>query len=236
LKTYNLKPYYPPDGLNPQDIQEHWKNLVNNEAHMKQSLTKYISQAKDELRQEFAVAANNFQESLNAISHNLAELSGDLELQLSDARDLSTQFEPLKESLANLEELDSALVQAHIDDNEFTIYSIEDLKFDLSLILQSVSKKISFIENQMIARTKTNFTPAQLEQYSQTFRIFDKDNSNTLKRDEFKAALAAEGLSLKEDEFEATFLKVSQGSDEIDFENVNCINIVYRVRSPIGRR
>ena len=79
----------------------------------------------------------------------------------------------------------------------YTIYSADDIDFDLGLLQQTLFKKIAFIENQIVARSKSNFTPQQLEEFSETFKHFDKDNSNTLKRDEFKAALASEGTAVK---------------------------------------
>lgn len=220
LKTYNLRAYSPPKGLALHDVHNSWELLANGEADHKKKLTKIIRETKDAIRKDFANAANMFQDSLNDLSANLAALSGDLEHQLRTTKQLATQIQPLSAEIDTLVKLDNVCLEANIEDNEFTIYSVEDLIFGLSLLKDSVSKKISFVENQIIARTKTNFTPEQLEQYSETFRLFDKDQSNTLKRDEFKAALAAEGTDFSEEAFEKTFLQVSQGTDQITFEQV----------------
>ena len=134
-----------------------------------------------------------------------------------------SQTEPLKGKLDDLSDLDRQLVEASIEDNEHTIYTVEDLTFEHGLLVEGLVKKSAFIENQIIARSKTNFTPEQLEQYSETFRLFDKDNSNTLVRNEFKAALQAEGTNLADAEFETTFLQISQGGNEITFEQVGCV-------------
>jgi len=40
----------------------------------------------------------------------------------------------------------------------------------------------------------TNLTPAQLEQFENTFRYFDKDETNTLTVSELSAALASLGI------------------------------------------
>ncbi|KAH6569676.1 hypothetical protein BASA50_002128 [Batrachochytrium salamandrivorans] len=218
LKTYNLKPYTPPAGFTLSDIDRHWKELVTAEATRKRAITHYIRESKDSLRQEYAQVANSFQDSLNEISHQLASLEGDLEQQLDTTKALLGNLKPVGESLAHIQLLNDALVEANIDDNEYTIYTVEDLSFDYGLLTQSLNKKHKFIENQIVARTKTNFTPQQLEEYSETFKHFDKDNSNSLKREEFQGALQSEGTAFKEDELEKTFLEVSQGSDEISFE------------------
>ena len=73
---------------------------------------------------------------------------------------------------------------------------MEDLSFDYELLSQALSKKAAFIENQMVARSMTNLTAQQLEEYSETFRSCDKRNVNMLDRDEFKLALQAEGAEV----------------------------------------
>eukprot|EP00842_Homolaphlyctis_polyrhiza_P005238 jgi/Hompol1/5715/HPOL_004659-RA len=218
LKTYNLRPYNPPPGFTLADIDGKWNTLVEAEAGRKRAITHYIRESKDNLRKEYANVANSFQEALNEVSRQLASLTGDLDHQLETTKSLISRLVPIGHSLQQIQALNNALTEANIDDNEYTIYSVEDLSFDYGLLTQSLNKKLAFIENQMVARTKTNFTPEQLEEYSETFRHFDKDNSNSLKREEFKAALQSEGTALKDEEFEKTFLGVSQGSDEISFE------------------
>ena len=58
-------------------------------------------------------------------------------------------------------------MEASIEDNEYTIYSVEDLEFDFRILMQSVTSNISFIENQIVARTITNLTPQLLEEYTE---------------------------------------------------------------------
>ena len=197
LKTYNLKPYNPPEGYNVSDVNQYWSTLVEAEAKRKRSITQYIRESKDSLRKQFADAANTFQNAVNAVSIKLASIEGELEQQLEATRTLNGELDALHQSFASIQSLNTALLEANIDDNEFTIYSVEDLSFDLGLLEQALQKKVGFIENQIVARSKTNFTPQQLEEFSDTFKHCDRDNSNTLKREEFKAALQAEGRSLK---------------------------------------
>lgn len=220
LKTYNLRSYVPPAGLAVSDMKNCWDGLVRAEAARKQGLTKFIRETKDAIKQQYANSANDFAQVLNEISAGLANVSGELEEQLQTAQTLQKRANPLNLQIEGLKNLDAACIEANIDDNEFTIYTVEDLLFDLQLLSISLSKKISFIENQLVARTKTNFSPQQLEEYSETFKFFDKDNSNYLVRSEFKAALAAQGTNFTDEEFDKKFLQVSQGSDHISFEQV----------------
>jgi Calponin homology (CH) domain len=227
LKTYNLRSYTPPAGLTLSDLKSAWEGLVSSEASRKLGLTKFIRETKDTIRKEYAHAANSFNEVLSALSVGLSQVSGELNDQLSNTKALQAKAAPLKKQIEHLQALDAHCIEANIEDNEFTIFSVEDLIFDLSLLNKFLSKKISFIENQVVARTKTNFTPEQLEEYSETFKFFDKDQSNTLVSSEFKAALAAQGTNFTEEEFTKKFLQVSQGSDQITFEQVFPTNTVH---------
>ncbi|KAJ2996842.1 hypothetical protein HDV02_006095 [Globomyces sp. JEL0801] len=218
LKTYNLRPYVPPVALNLENLNLHWQTLLQAEAARKRALTSFIKAAKDALCQKFAKAANDFQSQLNNCSLGVAALQGELETQLQSAQKLLSQTGPLSQQLESLAAIDAECVQANIEDNEYTIFTVEDLSFELGILSQTLIKKIAFIENQVIARTKSNITPEQMEQFSETFRLFDKDNSNGLIRDEFKAALQSEGTAVNEKDFEETFLKISQGNNEINFE------------------
>jgi hypothetical protein len=220
LKTYNLRNYIPPPGIHPSDLNSSWGKLAISEATRKNGLSKFIRDAKDAIRQRYADVANTFALALTGISVALSNVNGELEDQLKAAGVLQLQTLPLKDTIETLHSLDSACDEANIDDNEFTIYSVEDLVFDLSLVTRSIAKKITFIQNQVIARTKTNFTPQQLEEYSETFKVFDKDNSNTLMQSEFKAALAAQGTNFSDEEFDKKFLEVSQGDQHISFAQV----------------
>ena len=92
----------------------------------------------------------------------------------------------------------------------------------------------------MVARTVVGVSPEQLESYSEAFRHFDTDHSNSLNRHEFKAAMQANGIAYgvecncwksktktnlnQDEEFENTFTKISRDGNEITFEEVNWEN------------
>jgi Ca2+-binding EF-hand superfamily protein len=64
----------------------------------------------------------------------------------------------------------------------------------------------------------TNLTPAQLEEFEQAFRYFDKDNSNTLSAMEFNAALASLGVFYDDDDFDQVFSHVTGRQEHASFE------------------
>lgn len=88
----------------------------------------------------------------------------------------------------------------------------------MGLVRSSVSKKLAFLENQMVARNMTNLTPIQLEEFESVFRHFDRDLSNSLHELEFSAALASLGLVYDEVEMHAKFRETSGGRDYVTFE------------------
>ncbi|KAI9104832.1 calponin homology domain-containing protein [Phlyctochytrium arcticum] len=218
LKTYNLRPYTPPQGLNPHDLASSWNALVQREAERKRSMTTYIRDIKDVLKKKFANAANQFSNNLNDISSSLAELDGDLSSQLDHVQNLILRLEPLKHELQEIQHVNNECVEANIEDNELTIYSVDDLAFDFGLLTQSVTKKHAFIENQIVARTKTNVTPEQLENFSETFRFCDADNSNSLNKEEFKSALQGEGVDFDDTTFENLFRDAAHGAEDVSFD------------------
>lgn len=63
----------------------------------------------------------------------------------------------------------------------------------------------------------TNLTPAQLEEFEQTFRYFDKDCTNTLSMSEFKYALSSLGI-VYDDKLESVFYSITKNSDYATFE------------------
>ncbi|KAF0543798.1 actinin-like protein [Gigaspora margarita] len=218
LKTYELQPYHPPTGLTLNDLDKAWQSLLEAEAKRYKAINDKIREIKESLRKTFAQSANDFQKSLDSISHSLAELDGNLDAQLVTVKSLLAKLGPLENSLRQMEELDAQCREANVEENDYTVFSIDDLKFELRLVQQSINKKSSFIENQMVARNMTNLTPAQLEEFEGTFRHFDTDSSNTLNPYEFKAALASLGIVYDDAELNAVFDQMCEGQSEASFE------------------
>lgn len=125
---------------------------------------------------------------------------------------LQSRLSPLSEALADIAKAEEDCRAANVDENDYTVFTLQDLEFEHGLVVQSISKKIVFIDNQacsishthffmlilhtfqIVSRNMTNLTPAQLEQFETTFRYFDRDESNTLEVSEMAAALASLGI------------------------------------------
>ncbi|KAF9394289.1 hypothetical protein CPC16_011835, partial [Podila verticillata] len=79
LKTYDLKPYHPPHGLTPKDLDQFWKELLVAEEKRYRLINAKIRDIKEKLRQDFAKQANEFQVKVNSLSNELVLLDGDLD-------------------------------------------------------------------------------------------------------------------------------------------------------------
>ncbi|AEO57515.1 hypothetical protein MYCTH_2303748 [Thermothelomyces thermophilus ATCC 42464] len=218
LGTYRLRPYEPPAELRLEVLDQEWANLTKAEMARGQLINETIRDIKNALRKSFADKANDFALALNTIQLAISGLEGDVEDQLHHVRKLADNLPPLDAFLKTIAAVDAKCQEANIEENDFTTYTYDELCYELSLVQSSVSKKLSFLENQMVARNMTNLTPIQLEEFESVFRHFDRDDTNTLSELEFSAALASLGLIFSEDEMHDYFVETSGGRDRVTFE------------------
>jgi hypothetical protein len=218
LATYRLRHYDPPAELSPEALDGAWSGLMKSERQRSQTINETIRDIKNALRKSFADKANDFALALNTLSTSISALEGDIEDQLEHSKEISKSLAPLDEYLTLIALIDEQCAEANIEENDFTTYTYDELEYELGLVRSSVSKKLAFLENQMVARNMTNLTPIQLEEFESVFRHFDRDVSNSLAELEFSAALASLGLVYDEDEMHQRFRETSGGKDHVTFE------------------
>ncbi|KAK5459770.1 alpha-actinin [Exophiala xenobiotica] len=208
LSTYRLRPYEPPADLRLEVLDYEWVTLGTDEHARSKLINETIRDIKNGLRRSFADKANDFALTLNTLSLAISGLEGDVEDQLQHAKRLSANLAPLEQYLEGIAILDEKCQEANIDENDYTTYTYDELMYELSLVKMSVQKKLTFLENQMVARNMTNLTPIQLEEFESVFRHFDREGNNTLSELEFSAALASLGLVYDEQEMHDKYLEV----------------------------
>ncbi|KAF4121267.1 hypothetical protein GMORB2_2229 [Geosmithia morbida] len=218
LGTYRLRPWEPPADLTLDASERVWASLSQTEMHRAQLINETIRDIKNALRKSFADKANDFAMALNTMQLAISGLDGDVEDQLHHVRKLSDNLQPMDRYLESIAAVDAQCEEANIEENDFTTYTYDELAYELGLVKSSVSKKLAFLENQMVARSMTNLTPIQLEEFESVFRHFDRDDSNSLAELEFGAALASLGLVFSEDEMHDYFVETAQGRDYVTFE------------------
>ncbi|KAF7941361.1 hypothetical protein BELL_0017g00140 [Botrytis elliptica] len=218
LSTYRLRAYDPPPELRLSVLDEEWAKLMKGEMARGQLINETIRDIKNALRRSFADKANDFATTLNTMQLAISGLEGDVEDQLVHVRRLHDNLPPLNQFLDQIEAIDKKCEEANIEENDFTTYTYDELCYEMSLVKNSVAKKLAFLDNQVVARNMTNLTPIQLEEFESVFRHFDRDATNSLQELEFSAALASLGLVFSEDEMHDYFLDTSNGKDYVTFE------------------
>ncbi|KAG1745881.1 uncharacterized protein EDB91DRAFT_1119273 [Suillus paluster] len=218
LRTYGLREYIPPPGLALSDLDDAWNDLLQSEAKRSRAINAQIRQIKESLRKEFADLANDFSQRLHAISLELSGVAGPLETQQDQVREIQTGLPTLSEALTRVAKAEQDCAVANVEENDYTVFTCQDLEFELGLVTQSIAKKISFIDNQIVSRNMTNLTPAQLEQFESTFRYFDRDETNTLSLTETSAALASQGLVFSDEDMTYIYDQLLQDYGAVTFE------------------
>ncbi|BAE62417.1 calponin homology domain-containing protein [Aspergillus flavus] len=207
LSTYRLRPYDPPAELSLEVCDQEWECLTRDEHERSQLINETIRDIKNALRRSFADKANDFALTLKTLSLAISGLDGDVEDQLAHVKRLNDNLPPLDAFLDTIAEIDEQCEEANIEENDYTTYTLDELSYELSLVKSSISKKLAFLDNQLVARNMTNLTPIQLEEFESVFRHFDRDSSNTLHELEFSAALASLGLVYDEDEMHEVYVE-----------------------------
>lgn len=129
-------------------------------------------------------------------------------------------LDPLEIVLGLLRDASDACDRANIEENDYTIYSFEDMQYEFRLARDAIEKKHKFIENQIIARSKSNVTPGQLEEIDSVFRHFDKSGTNSLQgSSEFPAALASLGFTFDDNELQQILTEIGKSDGSVDWES-----------------
>ncbi|KAG9244671.1 calponin homology domain-containing protein [Calycina marina] len=218
MSTYRLSAYEPPPELRLSTLEQEWTVLVKAEVARGQLINETIRDIKNALRKNFADKANDFALALNTMQLAISGLEGEVEDQLMHVRKLNESLSPMNQYLEKIAEIDRKCEEANIEENDFTTYTYDELSYELGLVRNSVSKKLAFLDNQVVARNMTNLTPIQLEEFESVFRHFDRDVTNSLQELEFSAALASLGLVFSEDEMHDYFQETSKDKDHVTFE------------------
>ncbi|TFY78967.1 hypothetical protein EWM64_g5047 [Hericium alpestre] len=218
LKTYRLREYVPPAGLTLQDVDDAWKALLSSEARWSKAINAQIREIQEFLRKKFADKAHEFERRLHTVSSELSTIEGPLEEQQREVERLQTRIPALSEALLQVESIEAECVAAKVEENDYTVFTCQDLEFELELVIQSIAKKIAFIDNQIVSRNMTNLTPAQLEQFESTFRYFDRDETNTLSQSEMVAAMASFGIIYPDEDVDIIYDQLLQDYGAVTFE------------------
>jgi hypothetical protein len=75
--------------------------------------------------------------------------SYDLQAQQDQVRHIQTRIPALSDTLATVAAAEADCNEANVEENDYTVFTCQDLEFELELVVQSIVKKIAFIDNQV---------------------------------------------------------------------------------------
>lgn len=181
-----------------------------------------------------------------------SNLTSFLKAQQEQVQHIQTKLPALSDALNDAASAEAECNSANVEENDYTVFTCQDLEFELELVVQSIAKKIAFIDNQVcllilsrtymailtdiqiVSRNMTNLTPAQLEQFESTFRYFDKDETNTLSLTEMTAALASLGIVYSEEDMDYICTQLTEDYGAVTFEAfINLLVHFYSHQLPL---
>lgn len=69
--------------------------------------------------------------------------------QQEQIQQIQQRLVPFHDDLKCLIAVESDCKAANIEENDYTVFTVQDLEFELQLVRQVVAKKIAFLENQV---------------------------------------------------------------------------------------
>lgn len=213
LTTFSLREYVTPEKLSMSHLNSVWAKLLRSETKWSLQVAQQFQKHRDDACRKFADLANEMAISLTTISNGISGVSGELENQLLEISYASESLAPMDAKLDDLQELEERCRLLGVEENNHTVYSFDEIAYELDLVKVMVENKLIFIENHMAARDATNITPAQLEEYEVVFRHFDKNQKNVLDRRGFLDAVASLGITFEDDPEGAEEVWLEQAKD-----------------------
>lgn len=71
--------------------------------------------------------------------------------QRHEVAQLQTRLPALSEILSTITGVEQECQAANVEENDYTVFTFQDLQFEHELVVQSISKKVAFIDNQVSA-------------------------------------------------------------------------------------
>jgi len=71
--------------------------------------------------------------------------------QQEDVRTIQARLPDMSHCLSLVSSAENECLAANVEENDYTVFTCQDLEFELELVTQSIAKKISFIDNQVLS-------------------------------------------------------------------------------------
>jgi len=153
----------------------------------------------------------------NSASAIQKDQEGELEEQLKTVKEMGTSFS--NESQTKLKELTDLFSKIEAADIAEQVVSIHEASISSSKLQKTIAKRIEALESSILSKKQSNISEAQLKDFHDTFRHFDRDRSGYLTKLPFKACCAAVGEDIPDNKLEETFNSYDNDHDgKISFD------------------
>jgi len=148
----------------------------------------------------------------------MSEQSGKLDEQLQTLKKIGEEsVKKSSDTISKIEKISVSIEQAGI--SERTEKTFGDLQSIHEIIGDSFQKRSANIEEAILSEKLSSVSKEQLQDFLDTFKHFDKSKMGKLDKNSFKAACAAAGEDIPDNQLDSTFLKFDNDGDGfIQFE------------------
>ncbi|GCB77708.1 hypothetical protein scyTo_0017645 [Scyliorhinus torazame] len=135
-------------------------------------------QSNERLRRQFASQANIIgpwiQRKMEEIAQSSIEISGTLEDQMNQLKQLEEVTINYKPNVDKLEGDHQLIQEALIFDNKHTNYTMEHIRVGWEMLLTTIARTINEIETQILTRDAKGITQQQMNEFRSSFSHFDR--------------------------------------------------------------
>jgi len=195
-------------------VSERWNRLQNGLAERQQALNDELQRQQDNesycrLFADKAAAFNSWcaqqREQISRGSHG-----GHVEEQLALLRDKRSEVLHNKPALQELFEVNQQIDERNITHNPFSEETVENLNLTFDKLQELINSQTSLLEKEILAQQGSKVSPEQLQEFQETFRNFDKNNSGSLQKLEFSACLSALGQNVTPEQLDVLFDQIAR--------------------------
>jgi len=200
-----------------------WNATQSNVQERKAALDSALAtqQSNEQLSKNFAEKAGRVDEWIHKSAASLQNASGSLEDQLEAVRALS--LDEGRVLLDELAQLATALEQAGVRTNPFTELNLPSLSARVDELSKSRTSKESVLEKDILQKKHSQASPEQIEEFKEVFKHFDRNNSGSLNKLEFKSCLNSLGQDVTDSGLDKLYGSLADKDAVVNGENVKVI-------------
>ncbi|XP_043915016.1 alpha-actinin-2 isoform X1 [Protopterus annectens] len=209
-----------------EELQSKWEKVKQFVPQRDHALQEELARqhANERLRRQFAAQANVIgpwiQNKMEEIAHSSVQMTGTLEDQMTQLKNIEHNVINYKSNLDKLEGDHQLIQEALIFDNKHTNYTMEHIRVGWELLLTTIARTINEIETQILTRDAKGISPEQMNEFRSSFNHFDRKKQGMMDTDDFRACLISMGYDLGEAEFARIMTLVDpNGTGVVSFQS-----------------